>query len=67
MLNKKGYKEFFKVILLSSIWSLISAHSRGPYSVAKSALNCLAKQIAIEHAIDNVQAISLALDLSKQT
>ena len=64
-LIKKDTKDSLKVILLSSIWSLISAHSRGPYSVAKSALNCLAKQIAIEHAIDNVQAISLALGFVK--
>ena len=61
----KRIQKTLKVILLSSIWSLISAYSRGPYSVAKSALNCLAKQIAIEHAIDNVQAISLALGFVK--
>ncbi len=50
-----------KVLLLSSIWSLISAHSRGPYSVSKNALNSLAKQIAVEHGKSNVQAISIAL------
>ena len=64
-LINKDPKDSLKIILLSSIWSLISAHSRGPYSVAKNALNCLAKQIAIEHGVDKVQAISLALGFVK--
>ena len=72
ILENKKNNSILKIILFSSIWSKISAHSRGPYSVAKSALNSLAKQIAIEHASDNVQAISLALgfvetDLTKLT
>ena len=33
--------------------------------IINTKLNCLAKQIAIEHAIDNVQAISLALGFVK--
>tara|TARA_B100000886_G_scaffold340500_1_gene310530 strand:+ start:4566 stop:5267 length:702 start_codon:yes stop_codon:yes gene_type:complete len=72
ILEKKKNNSILKIIFFSSIWSNISAHSRGPYSVSKGALNSLAKQIAIEHVYENVQAISLALgfvetDLTKLT
>ena len=60
-LKVKKVDEPLKVLFLSSIWSLISAHSRGPYSVSKNALNSLAKQIAVEHGKSNVQALSIAL------
>ena len=33
--------------------------------MAKNALNCLAKQIAIEHSMDNVQSVSIALGFVK--
>ena len=61
----KNKNESLKILFLSSIWSVISAHSRGPYSVAKSSLNSLAKQIAVEHGVQNVQAVSLALGFVK--
>ncbi len=50
-----------KFFLISSIWSLISADSRGPYSIAKSALNSFARQIAVEQGLNDIQAISIAL------
>ena len=50
-----------KFFLISSIWSLISADSRGPYSIAKSALNSFARQIAVEFGLNDIQAISIAL------
>tara|TARA_B100000579_G_C22798250_1_gene838311 strand:- start:129 stop:830 length:702 start_codon:yes stop_codon:yes gene_type:complete len=50
-----------KVILISSIWSKISCHSRGPYSIAKSGLNALARQIAVEFGDQNITAQSLIL------
>lgn len=64
-ISNKNKNDFLKILFLSSIWSVISAHSRGPYSVAKSSLNCLAKQIAVEHGLENVQAVSLALGFVK--
>ena len=34
-----------KIILISSIWSKIACHSRGPYSISKAGLNALARQL----------------------
>ncbi len=60
-LESRNKDYFLKIFLISSIWSLISAHSRGPYSIAKSCLNSLAQQIAVEEGLNNVNAISIAL------
>tara|TARA_Y100000991_G_C21960697_1_gene344321 strand:+ start:554 stop:1255 length:702 start_codon:yes stop_codon:yes gene_type:complete len=57
----KKSNQMLKIFLISSIWSLISANSRGPYSISKSALNSFARQIAIEHGLNKVQAFSIAL------
>ncbi len=57
----KKNNQNLKIFLISSIWSLISANSRGPYSIAKSALNSFARQIATEHGLNDVQALSIAL------
>tara|TARA_A100001388_G_scaffold277612_1_gene269898 strand:- start:845 stop:1546 length:702 start_codon:yes stop_codon:yes gene_type:complete len=57
----KKNNQFLKIFLISSIWSLISADSRGPYSISKSALNTFARQVAIEHGLNKVQALSIAL------
>ena len=57
----KRNNQILKIFLISSIWSLISANSRGPYSISKSALNSFARQIAIEHGLNKVQALSIAL------
>ena len=50
-----------KIILISSIWSKIACHSRGPYSISKAGLNALAKQIALEHGSENIKANSIVL------
>ena len=57
----KRDSQIVKIFLISSIWSLISANSRGPYSISKGALNSFARQIAIEHGLNKVQALSIAL------
>ena len=57
----KKNNQILKIFLISSIWSLISADSRGPYSISKTALNSFARQIAIEHGLYKVQALSIAL------
>ncbi len=50
-----------KIFLISSIWSKIACHSRGPYSISKSGINALARQIATEHGKDNIKANSIVL------
>ena len=57
----KKSNQILKIFLISSIWSLISADSRGPYSISKSALNSFARQIATEYGLNKVQALSIAL------
>ena len=61
VIRHKKNSGILKILLISSIWSIISADSRGPDSVSKNCLNTLAKQIAVEHYLDNVQSLSLAL------
>ena len=54
-------KKSGKVFLISSIWSEINADSRGPYSLAKAALNSFARQIAVEHGEDGINSLSIIL------
>jgi NAD(P)-dependent dehydrogenase (short-subunit alcohol dehydrogenase family) len=49
------------LIFLSSIWSLRACHSRTCYAMAKSALNVLARQFAVEHPLLDMFSISLSL------
>ncbi len=60
-IETKKSNQILKIFLISSIWSLISANSRGPYSISKGALNSFARQVAIEHGLNKVQALSIAL------
>ena len=50
-----------KIILISSIWSKIACHSRGPYSISKAGINALARQIATEHGKADIKANSIVL------
>tara|TARA_B100000242_G_C42993484_1_gene461318 strand:+ start:219 stop:920 length:702 start_codon:yes stop_codon:yes gene_type:complete len=61
-----------RLIFISSIWSEIACHSRGAYCASKSALNSLARQIAVEYSDTKITSQCVVLGfvdtpLSKKT
>ena len=61
ILRNMQKSKYGRIILISSIWSKIACHSRGSYSIAKSGLNALARQIAVEYKNYNISAQSIVL------
>ena len=61
LISKHSNVKPLKIMLVSSIWSNISAPNRYIYSSTKSCLDTLSRSIAIEHSADSVFSLSLCL------
>ena len=53
--NKYG-----RIVLISSLYALVSREKRAAYSMSKNALNGLVKTLTLEHAKDNILVNSIA-------